>query len=337
MVFVEGVAGQAFGDLGMAVVVSLLASVAVAVWFVPMLASRRGMQLEAAGSRRSPIFRFASLRMLVHDMREWPLWVRLLPPVWIYQLIRTLIFLLIDVVTIVGKLLFLGLGWLFRYVRIGVGFVLYWALYLPSRLNDAMLRWFQGVYPRALRFVLGNRAMVFVILTIVGLGVVQLGRSMESELLPEVRQGEFTFELSLPVGTPLEETDRILKPVEEAILSERENIRAVLLTLGFDPTQSQRSDEGEHTARFKILIEAGSGGDREDRVAERLRRKFHGIPDLDSRLTRPVLFSSKTPIEVEIHGDDLRQLKEFGDRATALLAELPELSDVQSTLQSGAP
>ena len=37
---------------------------------------------------------------------------------------------------------------------------------------------------------------------------------LETELLPEVRQGEFTFEVALPVGTPLEETDRILSPVE---------------------------------------------------------------------------------------------------------------------------
>ena len=40
MVFVEGIAGQIFGDLGMAVVISLLASLMVAVYFIPMLASR---------------------------------------------------------------------------------------------------------------------------------------------------------------------------------------------------------------------------------------------------------------------------------------------------------
>ncbi|MFQ5767474.1 MAG: efflux RND transporter permease subunit, partial [Acidobacteriota bacterium] len=40
MVFVEGIAGQAFGDLGFAVVFSLLASLGVALFFIPMLASR---------------------------------------------------------------------------------------------------------------------------------------------------------------------------------------------------------------------------------------------------------------------------------------------------------
>ena len=41
MVFVEGIAGQAFGDLAWSVVISLLASLAVAIYFIPMLASRR--------------------------------------------------------------------------------------------------------------------------------------------------------------------------------------------------------------------------------------------------------------------------------------------------------
>ncbi len=44
MVFVEGVAGQAFGDLGLAVVISLLAALIVALFLIPMLASRGGLR-----------------------------------------------------------------------------------------------------------------------------------------------------------------------------------------------------------------------------------------------------------------------------------------------------
>ena len=56
MVFVEGVAGQAFGDLGLAVVISLLAALVVALVFIPMLASRKGSESrrrdrEPVGSR----------------------------------------------------------------------------------------------------------------------------------------------------------------------------------------------------------------------------------------------------------------------------------------------
>jgi len=40
IVFVEGVAGQIFGDLALSVVFSLLASLAVALLFVPMVVAR---------------------------------------------------------------------------------------------------------------------------------------------------------------------------------------------------------------------------------------------------------------------------------------------------------
>ena len=49
MVFVEGLAGQVFSDLGLTVVTSLIASLIVAVWFIPMLASRTGFQLRRSG------------------------------------------------------------------------------------------------------------------------------------------------------------------------------------------------------------------------------------------------------------------------------------------------
>lgn len=68
-----------------------------------------------------------------------------------------------------------------------------------------------------------------------------------------------------------------------------------------------------------------------------MRRDFVGIPDLEFNVTRPVLFSSKTPIEVEIHGDDLRQLRQKSEEVQAALLTLPELADVQATLRAGAP
>ena len=75
----------------------------------------------------------------------------------------------------------------------------------------------------------------------------------------------------------------------------------------------------------------------EERVLERLRKFFEPIPDLEMRVVRPVLFSSHRPIVVEVHGDDLPELKKTADRVRDVMAELPELSDVEASLRSGAP
>jgi HAE1 family hydrophobic/amphiphilic exporter-1 len=52
IVFVEGVAGEIFGDMAMTVVFALLASLGVALFFIPMLASRR-VNLESDSEERS--------------------------------------------------------------------------------------------------------------------------------------------------------------------------------------------------------------------------------------------------------------------------------------------
>jgi HAE1 family hydrophobic/amphiphilic exporter-1 len=193
-------------------------------------------------------------------------------------------------------------------------------------------------YPPVLRSAIARPAIV--VLIVLGCFWVtwQVTRGLGSELLPEVHQGEFSVEVALPVGTPIEETESIVAPIEQAILTEKERIHSLILTVGYDSTNTRRSDEGEHTASFKVLLERTRDVSRvEDAAIARLREKFDGIPDLDARIVRPVLFSSKTPIEVEVQGDDLHRLRRYGDEAAAVMATLPELADVETSLRRGAP
>ncbi|MEM7231919.1 MAG: efflux RND transporter permease subunit, partial [Planctomycetota bacterium] len=210
----------------------------------------------------------------------------------------------------------------------------------PKRKAPKAERNENGIYPRSLRWALQHpAAMLFVALACLGL-TYTVGRQLQSELLPEVYQGEFSFEVALPVGTPLEETVDVLSDVEETILGRLDDlgVDTLLVTYGFDASNLKRSDEGEHSAVFKFLL-AKSDNPRqaEERVVKELRTIFQNVPDLDTRVTRPVLFSSKKPIVVQINGEDLSELKQFSDRATVLLSESPELADVEPTLRSGAP
>jgi len=428
MVFVEGIAGEAFGDLGLAVVISLLASLAVAVFFIPMLASRRGIDLETLegasarfarlprlnrafdrwrrwlARRRSglaavtgwavralsvlavPVYLLvlaavdvvvATARSLAEGFRTWGRWLRpakgksllgtlgggllrllSLPAMPLYLLGRTVLSGLLGLLGAFHLLLFMTVLLLLKVVLLPPLTAVLGVLAIgPLKLTQAGLHKLQSFYPRTVRWALGHTLVVVLMVIAVFALTWMAAASLESELLPEVHQGEFTFEVALPVGTPLEETDRILQPVEEAILSEREHIRALVLTLGFDAANSRRSDEGEHSARFKVLVEhpEQSVGDRlaalfsgriwgatalerrEERVIERLRRKLAEIPDLEARVTRPVLFSSRTPIEVEVHGEELARLKDKGEEVAAVMASLPELADVEVMLKSGAP
>ena len=75
-----------------------------------------------------------------------------------------------------------------------------------------------GAYPGVLRSALAHPAIVVLLVAALLLGHLAGDRGLDSELLPEVHQGEFTVEVALPVGTPLEETESVVTPIERAIL-----------------------------------------------------------------------------------------------------------------------
>lgn len=347
MVFVEGVAGQAFGDLGLAVVISLLAALVVALTLIPMLASRTGAPL-LSGDRAAPnLLPTASWeafrREIVPFYRSWgqrPRVYRMFLPLLLVSVWLLVRLVLGTALEIVGKLL-LGLAMLVVYVWKGylaapLGLALEFLTAVPLQATNAVMDTLGRVYPRAIRWALAHSVVV----VFVALGSMALtgfvAMNLDNELLPEVHQGEFTFEVQLPVGTPLQETAAVLMPLEEAILAERDHIEGLLLTLGFDPATSQRSDEGEHTARFKLILDSSDPRVEEDVIA-RLRRRIADMPDLSARVVRPVLFSFQTPIEVEVHGTDLAELRQKAEEVRDLMAGLPALADVETTQRPGAP
>ncbi len=342
--FVEGVAGQAFGDLGFAVVMSLLAALVVALFLIPMLASRKGDPFSDVGGQ--PVSRnwkrFPLLRAVLDDFRSaWSRssWVKrvALLPLWLYLALRGVLALVLETL---GKLILLVVaGVLFSWrklLRPALTRVFSVLMKWPLRGAEVFLGAVQRAYPPALRRALASPGLVILIVALSFTLTAGVLVTLDTELLPEVRQGEFTVEVTLPVGTPLEETEATVAPVERAILEEREHIDSLLLTVGYDAANSNRSDEGEHTARFKVLLDRADPR-IEDAVVARLRRRFEEIPDLDAQVVRPVLFSFKAPIEVEVHGEDLVELRRQAEVVSSAMGAMPELADVETTLRRGAP
>ena len=68
-----------------------------------------------------------------------------------------------------------------------------------------------------------------------------------------------------------------------------------------------------------------------------LRDEVDEIPEIEVEISHPALFSFKTPIEVEVRGYNLRQLRQLSLEAESRMASLPGLVDVKSSLQAGNP
>ena len=195
----------------------------------------------------------------------------------------------------------------------------------------------QKAYPVLLRAALRNRLVVVV--GALGAFVFcwqQLLPGLGQELIPQVRQGEFNLRVALPVGTPLEKTASVVERIE-TVASDQPAVERMATTVGTDQSASSSSDEGEHTAEITFKLVEESTAETENQLIRQLRKLLADIPEVELEVSYPALFSFKTPVEVEVRGNDLRQLRRLSKDVEARLSSVPGLVDVRSSLQAGNP
>ncbi len=354
MIFVKGVAGEIFGDLALAVVFSLLASLGVALFFIPMLASDQfGLKaLRLAQDRPSKFFKkFKAFPQFLNNLKglgnafsratlvkkgilsvATPFW-------FIYLLFRLLIFIALELLgkVLTGILIFLlilvdQIRWLWENVFSKVTALL-------IKIFNFFFDKVRAIYPNVIGWALDNKSSVMLLSVVPFLiCILILLPRLGSELIPEVHQGEFTVELALPIGTPVETTTEIISPIEEMILREPD-VERIATVAGVDLTKITDSETGEHTAKITVALNPVDGDfeEAEERTLSSIRRKLSNYSGISYKISRPVLFSFKTPVEVEIKGYNLTDLARVSREAVTALSEIPGLTDVKSNLQRGNP
>lgn len=197
---------------------------------------------------------------------------------------------------------------------------------------------FETGYSRLLNQALKNRGPVLTgSLLLFLFTIFFIAPRLGSELIPEVHQGEFNVDVRLPVGTSVERTDQRILPIQKYLM-QQPDVAKVAGVSGTDKTSSKEGEEGEHTAKLTAtLVRKGNLVATEERLIQDVRQHTTQYSGLSAKISRPVLFSFKTPIEVEIHGYDLLTLQELTRQVEENMQKIPGLFDVKSNVQRGNP
>ena len=130
-------------------------------------------------------------------------------------------------------------------------------------------------------------------------------------------------------GTLSDQKLRSEDMLERAVLDDVPHVRTLTTIIGSERDSTEAGERGEHTAKLRIGLVGGdtsdSGTDESSLDPERaeldalaaVRNIVDTIPDLTVHVSRPVLFSFKTPVEVEVRGYDLDELA----AATTIVAD----------------
>jgi len=302
VVFLEGVAAQLFRDMALTVSFSLLASLAIALTLIPMLAALAG------APRIESVPRLEPKRGKVRRALRW--FFVALPSTGLRASRGG------------SHFVYRGLAALGRPV---------------SRAFDGGLGVVSTTYPRLLNRALDAKALVIGTALAIFLGAVLLIPRLGFDLIPSFSQGEFNFAVELPEGTPLEVVDRYIASVQEVVRDDPRVGSLSSIAGGRGLSLTSTGTEGENTARIQVLMAVGTTPADEQAVVARLRSRLAQNPEVSFKFERPTYFSFRTPVEVEVYSDQLADLHVAGGLVQDEVAGLAGLVDVKSSAELGNP
>jgi HAE1 family hydrophobic/amphiphilic exporter-1 len=304
VVFLEGMAAQLFRDMALTVSFSLIASLAVSLTLIPMLAAvlggSDGEALSQAtraseGGRGRRFFRFVFVRI----------------PAFLVFLVRWTL-------RLVGKLL--------KIVTLPI-----------TKTFDALLGGILKAYPAALRWSLRARPVVLGVAVIAFAGAVWMVPRLGFDLMPSFSQGEFSFTIELPEGTPIEATDRYVAEIQRVLDGDERVASYSSISGGKGLSFSNTGTEGENTTRLQVRMTAGTTPQDEAAVIQALRSALDSTEAAKFEFERPTYFSFRTPVELEVFSDQLDDLHAASADLYSGVTQIPGMVDVKSSVELGNP
>jgi hydrophobe/amphiphile efflux-1 (HAE1) family protein len=216
-------------------------------------------------------------------------------------------------------------------LRAGLDQVFAWS----GRVLDRM----DVLYQRQLNWALDHRK------TLIGGILVVLGSALAilplvgSEFFPESDESQFLIQVRAPVGTRVEETERIVKRMEDIIRSatKPEEIRTIVASIGVPGGRSGlfSRNTGPHTATLQVYLSDPDKRSRKDKqifdaIRPKIGSQFPGTTygvQFGGIVSRVLNSGSDAPIQVEQLGYDLRDARDLGRQVARAIQETPGVSD----------
>jgi HAE1 family hydrophobic/amphiphilic exporter-1 len=210
-------------------------------------------------------------------------------------------------------------------------------------------RWFvrfKHRYENSLHWCLRHRGQVMGVMALAvllsGAGFVFVGK----EFMPAQDSPLLMGKLSFPVGTPLAETSAACGLVE-ATMSQFPDVLSVGSQIGVNEQDagagmSDTNPTGAHEAM--VFARLKDSGDREVQGNEALQALVRqSLPEIEgmkfefSSMDAAMGGGSSFPIEVQVFGPDLDELRERAEQIVGVLAEVEGLADVHTTFSVAKP
>lgn len=315
LAFVTGFAGEIFSDQALTVTFALLASLLVALSFIPTLASRQFSLPEdnhIANTETSP-------NTVKTGGRKW-----------LGYIFMPFTFILVKIPCFIGR-------WLLR-IAMMIAKILSWLankIMRPAHLAfNSVYTLFAKSYEKMLKSAMQQRMVVVVVCFIFAIAITSLLPKVGMELMPEVAQTELTLELTLRQGTPIEKTDQQLNLLARSVVDMQGVIHTYTMSGTGSLMMSSATRGGSHWGQLVVKTQTP---EQLTAVQQQLRTQLTAMANTNAEFTQSKMFEQERPLVVVLSGYQLNELKYFSDKLLATLQQQSRFADVTTTLREGQP
>ncbi|MFQ5721696.1 MAG: efflux RND transporter permease subunit, partial [Candidatus Aminicenantales bacterium] len=181
------------------------------------------------------------------------------------------------------------------------------------------------------------------LLLLASLGIVPF---LGTGFMPDMDRDMIVLKVKMPVGTSLDETDRVVAMVE-GLLSQESEVSIITAQDGSQAEENPADMAGgiSTTGTHKGLIWVGLVPKKERKhtdaqILERIRRKLPKLKNVKFEavdIAQAMMGGANAPVEIKIFGKDIEKLKRIASNVVNDIKDVKGLRDLTHTLAEGKP
>ncbi|GAB4245201.1 MAG: efflux RND transporter permease subunit [Acidobacteriota bacterium] len=203
----------------------------------------------------------------------------------------------------------------------------------PEKPKQRVIRWMTDFYGKCMGWMMRWRFVVFIFLAGLGYASYVLFSSVEREFMPPVAEREIEYEVMAERTLSPDDMVRLFQQIEQILLERKDELEIASISSDFSTRSTRR---GYYRGELEIfLTQEGTTP-----VAELREKILALLPKPAGVQYRPGRMrgfggSGDMGINVELRGDDPALLSLYADEVKRRLENLPGVSNVQSSLETG--
>jgi HAE1 family hydrophobic/amphiphilic exporter-1 len=211
-----------------------------------------------------------------------------------------------------------------------------------AAIDRAFENFFTGLdnaYRKAIDKVLRHKIIVIAVVLVLLVGSVMMIPKIGWQFMPESDADSLTINVTLPMGTPLAETEATLHQLQVIAEKEIKGYERLVLNAGGSGGMFGGSSSSNSGSLRINLPKYAERIDSADDIKAKIRLHFNEFPGVIISFSQGggMMMGGGDPVDIVIRTEDLVKGKQIAEKIADVLKNIPEVKESNISLQDGLP